>query len=101
MKDVLRTYVEHCAIQITNELNKTDNASVLVTGGGVYNVFLMRRIKSLTHHQIIIPTKDIIEFKEALVFGLLGLLKLRGENNCLKSVTGAKTDHSSGIIYKP
>jgi len=101
VKDVLRTYVEHCAIQITNELNKTDNASVLVTGGGVYNVFLMRRIKSLTHHQIIIPTKDIIEFKEALVFGLLGLLKLRGENNCLKSVTGAKTDHSSGIIYKP
>ena len=43
----------------------------------------------------------LIEFKEALIFGLLGVLKLRGEINCLRSVTGAKKDHSSGQIYYP
>jgi len=61
----------------------------------------MKRIEELTHHNIVIPSEDIIDYKEALVFGLLGVLKLRGENNCLKSVTGANVDHSSGIIYKP
>ena len=101
VSDILRTFVEHCAVQITGEINKVENASVLVTGGGVYNSFLMNRIKELTDHNIIIPSEDIIDYKEALVFGLLGVLKLRGEKNCLKSVTGAKADHSSGIIYKP
>ena len=51
--------------------------------------------------KIIIPSHKILEFKEALIFALLGVLKLRRETNVLSSVTGAKTDHSSGIIYSP
>jgi anhydro-N-acetylmuramic acid kinase len=51
--------------------------------------------------KIIIPTNKILEFKEALIFALLGVLKLRGEINTLSSVTGAKSDHSSGYIYTP
>jgi anhydro-N-acetylmuramic acid kinase len=47
----------------------------------------------------VIPSSEIIEYKEALIFGLLGVLKLRNEVNCLGSVTGAKRDHSSGVIY--
>jgi anhydro-N-acetylmuramic acid kinase len=49
--------------------------------------------------QIIIPGNKILEFKEALIFALLGVLKLRGEINVLSSVTGAKHDHSSGKIF--
>jgi anhydro-N-acetylmuramic acid kinase len=48
---------------------------------------------------IIIPENKILEYKEALIFALLGVLKLRGEINVLKSVTGASKDHSSGMIY--
>jgi anhydro-N-acetylmuramic acid kinase len=48
-----------------------------------------------------VPTKQIIEYKEALIFGLLGVLKLRNEVNCLSSVTGADYNHSSGAIYYP
>jgi anhydro-N-acetylmuramic acid kinase len=101
IEDVLRTFVEHISISIANELNLKINASVLVTGGGVYNDFLIDRLKFHTHNKIEIPNKKIIEFKEALIFGLLGVLKLRNEDNCLSSVTGASKNHSSGKIYCP
>jgi anhydro-N-acetylmuramic acid kinase len=98
--DKLRTFSEHIAVQIALALpNKS--GSLLVTGGGAYNDFLIERIKiHLPEITLIIPSKKIIEFKEALLFGLLGVLKLREEINVLSSVTGAKKDHSSGYIYK-
>lgn len=98
--DKLRTFSEHIAVQIALALpNKS--GSLLVTGGGAYNDFLIERIKiHLPKITLIIPSKKIIEFKEALLFGLLGVLKLREEINVLSSVTGAKKDHSSGYIYK-
>ncbi|RLJ59794.1 anhydro-N-acetylmuramic acid kinase [Lacinutrix venerupis] len=98
IEDVLRTFVEHIAIQISKVLVK--NTSVLVTGGGVFNSFLMSRIESLCNNSIQIPEKQIVEYKEALIFGFLGVLKLRNENNCLASVTGAKVNHSSGVIFQ-
>ncbi|MCX2679655.1 anhydro-N-acetylmuramic acid kinase [Galbibacter sp. EGI 63066] len=96
---VLRTYVEHIAIQIAAVLKPS--AKVLVTGGGAYNNLLMQRLKDLSKADIVIPEKAIIEFKEAIIFGFLGVLKMRNEVNCLKSITGSSKDHSSGKIYKP
>jgi len=101
VKDVLRTFVEHAAIQIGNEINKLQKGTVLITGGGVFNSFLMERIRHYSSQEIIIPNADIIDNKEALIFGFLGVLKLRNEVNCLSSVTGARIDHSSGNVYKP
>jgi anhydro-N-acetylmuramic acid kinase len=97
---VLRTFVEHVAMQISNEINKKSKVSVLVTGGGAYHEFLINRIQDNTSNNLIVPDNELVEFKEALVFGFLGVLKLRDEVNCLSSVTGAKVDHSSGIIFK-
>jgi anhydro-N-acetylmuramic acid kinase len=97
--DVLRTFVEHIAIQISNVISKK-NVSILITGGGAYNDFLIERMQNyLPKVKIIIPDKIILEFKEALVFALLGVLKFRNEINTLSSVTGAKVDHSSGNIF--
>jgi len=73
---------------------------MLITGGGAYNIFLINRIQAYTKTQLIIPKNKLINYKEALIFSLLGFLKDEGKNNCLKSVTGAKKDHSSGIIYE-
>jgi anhydro-N-acetylmuramic acid kinase len=101
IKDVLRTFVEHIAFQISRELNNDMSSSVLVTGGGAYNTFLIDRIKSFTNSSVLIPSNNIIEFKEALIFGFLGVLKLRAEINCLQSVTGATHNHSSGNIFSP
>ena len=96
--DKLRTFVEHIAIQISKVITETDK-KILFTGGGVYNIFLMDRISNLTTAEVIIPSKEIIEFKEALIFAFLGVLRYRNETNCLSSVTGAKTDNIGGCIY--
>lgn len=98
VKDVLRTFIEHVAIQIGEEL-KQGNGLVLITGGGVYNSFLIKRIRAYSLVKINIPTADLIEYKEALIFGFLGVLKLRDEDNVLASVTGAIRNHSSGTIF--
>lgn len=101
IEDKLHTFTEHVALQIALALpNK--NGSLFITGGGAYNDFLIERIQHhLPEMKIIIPPAKILEFKEALIFALLGVLKLRGEINVLSSVTGAKSDHSSGMIYYP
>lgn len=98
-EDILRTFTEHIAMQLAKQFS--ENAPVLITGGGAYNSFLIQRMKSLAAVKIVIPSKEILEFKEALIFGLLGVLKLRDEVNCLASVTGASKDHSSGKIFLP
>ncbi len=99
--DVLSTLVEHIAQQIADNLNELDGDRVLVTGGGTYNGYLMERLQHLTRALVIIPGKQLIEFKEALIFGFLGVLRMRSETNVLASVTGASKDHCSGVIHKP
>ena len=99
IEDKLHTFTEHVANQIALAL-PSKKGQILITGGGAYNDFLMERIQShLPEMEIIIPSPKILEFKEALIFALLGVLKLRDEINVLSSVTGAKKDHSSGFIY--
>lgn len=97
VSDILRTFVEHCAIQISSQFH--NRGKVLITGGGMYNSFLINRIKSLSDNDIHMPEDYLIEFKEALIFGFLGVLKLRGEINVLASVTGAQKNHSAGVVY--
>ncbi len=99
--DKMRTFTEHIAVQTSLAL-PNPKGKMLITGGGAYNAFL---IESMQHHlpqlQLIIPDLKTLEYKEALIFGLLGVLKLRHEINVLNSVTGAAKNHSSGVIFKP
>ncbi|AUS05553.1 anhydro-N-acetylmuramic acid kinase [Pseudotamlana carrageenivorans] len=101
VKNTLRTFVEHIAIQVATELKALNDASVLVTGGGAYHNFLLHRIEYYVDSELIVPSKEVIDFKEALIFGFLGVLKLRNEVNCLQSVTGSSKNHSSGKIFLP
>ena len=98
-EDKMRTFAEHIAIQVSLAL-PDKKGKLLATGGGAYNDFLIERMQfHLPEMKIIIPDEKTLEFKEALIFALLGVLKLRNEINVLASVTGAKHDHSSGKIY--
>ncbi len=95
---VLATFTEHIAQQLANQFQVGN--TVFITGGGAYNTFLIERLKVLKNIDVVLPDHLLIEYKEAIVFALLGVLKLEGENNCLASVTGASRDHSSGVIIK-
>lgn len=98
-EDKLHTFVEHIAMQIALALPKKEG-KILITGGGAYHIFLIEKLQNhLPNIQLIVPITKTLEFKEALIFGLLGVLKLRNEINVLCSVTGAKNDHSSGKIF--
>jgi anhydro-N-acetylmuramic acid kinase len=99
--DLMRTFVEHIAIQISRTLNDTcvNTDQVLFTGGGVFNSFLMERIKDLTNAQIVIPSPDIIDMKEAIIFAFLGLLRFLEQENILASYSGAKANSISGAVY--
>ncbi|HEX7871074.1 MAG TPA: anhydro-N-acetylmuramic acid kinase [Chryseobacterium sp.] len=96
--DILATFTEHVAVQISKVFNDNNLKKVLFTGGGTYNQFLIEKIKSKTQSEIIIPEKEIIDFKEALIFAFMGVLRWNNEINVLASATGSSHNHSSGII---
>ena len=98
--DMLATFVEHIALQIAIPISLLPKGKVLVTGGGARNKFLMERLQARTKHEIVIPEKEIIDYKEALIFAFLGLRRLEGKTNVLASVTGAESDSCSGRIWR-
>lgn len=106
IENLLHTSVYHIAEQIAIEIlknNSTKFSSVLVTGGGALNNFLIEVLQFKLGEEIRleITSKKLIEFKEALIFAFLGVLRIRKEVNILSSVTGAKKDSSSGVVFFP
>ena len=99
--DALATFTEHIAIQIANSISATPQGKLLVTGGGAFNTFLIERLRQHTHHQVVIPDRMTVNYKEALIFAFLGLLRIEGRTNVLSSVTGAPTNSCSGRIWHP
>jgi len=103
--DKLATSVEHEAMQLGYVLDQfaSEQGEVLVTGGGAFNAYFIERLKYYTpgNLKIVVPDKDVIEYKEAIVFALIGVLRLHNEVNTLKSVTGASLDSSGGEIFEP
>lgn len=104
LEDKLRTFYEHAAFQIFRIINanpsSAGNGKLLITGGGAFNKFLVERIEALCPCQIVIPGRQIIEYKEALIFAFLGALYMAGEPGCLASVTGASIDNIGGMLFK-
>ena len=107
--DALRTYIEHITIQIKNaiaNLNnpklKTRNPKLLATGGGAFNTFLITRLRDSLKElniEIIIPDARLVNYKEALIMALIGVLRWRQEYNVLSSVTGAARDSIGGALW--
>ncbi|MGU3375895.1 anhydro-N-acetylmuramic acid kinase [Chryseobacterium sp. M5A1_1a] len=96
--EAIATFTEHIAQQISSTINKNNIKDILITGGGAYNSFLIEKIKAKTESEVIIPEKEIIDYKEALIFAFMGVLKINNEVNILSSATGSISDHCSGVI---
>jgi len=100
LEDILQTLVEHIAIQIGKSLPSTAN-TMIVTGGGAFNKHLISRVKFHCNAQVILPDREIINYKEALIFAFLGLLRIQEIPNCMPSVTGASKPAIGGAVYLP
>ena len=101
--DLLATFCEHIAQQIAQSIqhfSPQSSEEMLVTGGGAFNDFLMKRISTLAKIQVIIPDEKLISFKEAMVMAFMGVLRIREESNVWRSVTGAKRDTICGAVWK-
>lgn len=99
--DVLRTATEHIAVQLAKAIGTKSGQQVLITGGGAFNAFLLQRLGARSDATMVVPDPVLVNFKEALVFALLGVLRLRGESNCLADVTGARENASGGALFLP
>lgn len=103
--DKLATMVEHIALQIKNSLQPIANNNsyeLLVTGGGAHNHYLTERIQQHLqplHIKLVIPDAAIINYKEAIVMALIGVLRWREENNVLATVTGASRSSVNGALW--
>lgn len=97
----IATITQHSAFQMAQRLNQFNLKSVLITGGGAKNTHLITQIASYYSGEIKIPSEEIIDFKEAIIFAFLGLLYLENEVNCLSSVTGAQQNVIGGVLHIP
>jgi anhydro-N-acetylmuramic acid kinase len=103
VQDGLRTYTEHIAIQISNTMTAAaETKKMLVTGGGALNSFLIERIKTLLlplNTEVVVPDEKTVQYKEAVIMALIGLLRWREEENVLASVTGAMRGSVGGALW--
>jgi anhydro-N-acetylmuramic acid kinase len=108
IEDALRTYVEHIVAQTRNAitgptfLNRATNSSMLVTGGGALNSFLIQRLSeelSMMKIKVVVPDESLIKYKEAMIMAFIGVLRWRQEYNVLSTVTGAARDSIGGALW--
>lgn len=99
VNDLLHTFAEHAAMQLAAACR--DRGPVLISGGGAHNTWLLNRCRALGLTEQVVPDAQTVDFKEAVIFALLGWLRLQVRPNALHSVTGARRDSCGGAIYIP
>lgn len=98
VQDVLSTLTEHIAFQISKSIQDKHIQKILITGGGAFNLHLIKRIKEISQKEIIVPDKTLVKYKEALIFALLGYLRLKEKHGNIKEATGAMKNTFCGEI---
>jgi anhydro-N-acetylmuramic acid kinase len=98
-EDALRTIYEHISERIAMAVSHKPNSSMLITGGGAKNTFLIDLLTSKCKSKLIVPSNQLIDYKEALIFAFLSVLYLKKTPSSLSSVTGASNDSLSGCLY--
>jgi anhydro-N-acetylmuramic acid kinase len=103
-EDKMKTLCDHIAFQIGQNIellagDDSPSKKVLVTGGGAFNKTLIDHLRSHTDAEIVVPEDKIVDYKEALVFALMGVLRVQNKTNVYASVTGADSDSVSGALH--
>lgn len=105
IENLLHTCIYHLCEQVAIQVkeNTVKKSTLWVTGGGALNSFMIKTLQEKVGSdiQVVVPSPTLIEFKEALVFALMGVLRVENETNVFNSVTGATRDSSSGVGFLP
>lgn len=103
IRDLLRTYTEHIALQVSDAVDAREGEQeLLATGGGALNTFLIERLQKLLKKKnvtVVVPDENLVKYKEALIMALIAVLRWRGEYNVISTVTGAKRASIGGALW--
>lgn len=77
---------------------KGQTGTILISGGGASHPVLLHCLQQKSDWHLIQAEPMVRDFKEALIFGLLGLLHHLKLPNVLACSTGASANHRSGIL---
>ena len=103
-EDKMKTLVDHIAKQIGDNIEDLSSGDasgkrVFITGGGAFNKSLISHLRSHTDAEIVVPDATLINYKEALAFALLGILRVKNEVNVNAMATGAVRNSISGALF--
>jgi len=101
-EDIQATLLALTVQSIANEIQKFEITKVLVCGGGVKNIHLMRELQSQLMGIEVLSTDQFgvsSENMEAMIFAWLAYKRLQNEKVALKTVTGATKNTMLGGIY--
>ncbi len=101
---IVALIVSQIKASIVHEMDEQAIAGkkMLVTGGGAFNTFLMQQLESELsglNIEIILPDKELVMYKEALVMALIGTLRWREDVNVLSQATGSQKDSVGGSFW--
>lgn len=108
--DALATCVEHIAMQVAAAVERISQKRIVdptreklvVTGGGALNGYLVSRLEqhlSPYSMEIEVPDHATVQYKEALIMALLGVLRWREEETVIQTVTGASRASVGGALW--
>ncbi|MCX8112087.1 MAG: anhydro-N-acetylmuramic acid kinase [Bacteroidia bacterium] len=99
--DKLHTATQLIAEELTKALRSVGAKRFTCTGGGTHNRFLIEVLQAKTAEEGIeyLPAPPlVVDYRESVGFGLLGLWRYLDEDNTHGKWTGARRAHSSGLL---
>lgn len=101
--DQLATVTEFIASAIGTQIQSlckpAAEMQLFITGGGAHNLYLIERITShIAPIQCVLPERTVMDFKEAMLMSVCGMLRILHIPNAFASVTGASQDTINGKI---
>lgn len=104
VNDVLRTMIELTVRTIAAAVKKEKCEELWISGGGLKNAFLCSRLREELSEVVFRDFREIgvePDYKEALLFGYLGDLRLKEKAVDLRHITGSKKENILGGLWLP
>lgn len=99
-EDSIRTVLEVSVTLISEMINKLKPSLTILCGGGVRNLFFVKRIREESKGPVVISDEVGVksEYVEPMLFGFLSYLRIKNKRIQMKNVTGAMFPYLPGKI---